>query len=328
MSKIVSPFRGYKHSKIEDAADNFYLQQELEVISSEVNRIEYQDLSYMQVFPLVFDNPPPGAKTYSYIDLDYAGMKVGRSYNDDGGTVNVKRTKNPTNICTRTKVYGFDVGDMQRMRLTGQPLDRELAIASRDVLERTVNDLCWNGDDEESIPGFLTNADIPSAAVADGAVGGGTAKTWAAKTTAEIIKDIRTCYQSIITATKGKAGKGRAMAPNAMLLAATHYAELALRPRDTGTDETLLGFLERALQRLSPGFQIISCEELVGSGSGATDEFVLYRRDPRVLGQVYPLPYTEQPPEDEGFMVKIRCHIQHGGVVVRQPLAIARRRGI
>jgi hypothetical protein len=321
MNKHKHPAADFRHSKLDDAA-NLFLPLQLEKLSSKVNLIRYPDLTYMRAFPLAVDLPAPGQTSYAYADEDISGSaaQAGASYSDKGPRVGISRKKNTSPVVPITAHYGFNLGEIESAMRLGMSLNQSGARAARRLIEQTMDTRCWNGDASLNIPGFLTGG-ITADQVA---AGGGGSRLWANKTAAEIVADIRTAYQAILTAINGVSG----IRPNRLALPATQRADLALRPRDSGTDETVLAFLLRTLKTYDPNFDIVETQALVGSGTGTTDEFALFRAEPEVLGQVLVKPYSELPPQEDGYDVVIHCSGEHGGVVVLQPKACGRFRGI
>jgi hypothetical protein len=315
------PAKGFRVSRL-DAASNLFLPLELQRISSVVNERIYPDLTWAQAFNFVDDPPAPGDSSYAYADGDSAIGTTGTSYADTGSGVSREVRKNTSPIVPITQHYGWTLDQIANAAKVGRPLQPALALACRRAIEEEIDNRAWLGNAGLGIPGFLASTSgINSAQVAAGGAG---PRTWASKTADEIIADINSALQTVNTATKG----AKSVRPNRLALPSTLYMEIAMRPRASGSDQTILSFLMGTLKAFDPGFEIVDTEKLVGSGTGGTNEFAVYRKDPRVLGHVVAKLYTELPPQEVDYTVKINASAETGGVVVLQPLACGRFRGI
>ncbi len=300
--------------------DALHFQRELEHLSATVHMTEFQELTAEQAFPMAPDMPPPGAESYAWPELEIlATGGAGKGYGSLGGAGEVTRAKVSTPLRVYTSHYGYDIGDQQRAALHNMPLSTYKAIAAKRIIAQDVNSDVWNGNANMNIPGLLSNASIP---IARTVVGSGGTRPWATKTADEIEKDLVDSLMTHIASLKAVKG----LYPNRLAVPSSRYARLAATKRATGTDTTLLQYLELILKAATgdSSFQITSHPEMeVGSSAmSALPFFMFYRHDPMVAGRVQALPFSELAAQLLGFQTVVPCHAQGGGLVVFKPLAI------
>jgi hypothetical protein len=118
----------------------------------------------------------------------------------------------------------------------------------------------------------------------------------------------------------------RSLYPNRLALPSSRYSYIATVRRASGTDTTLLTYLQNTLKAATqqPDFQIVSAPELENGGTATSSKpyFIWYRYDQMVAGRVLALPFSELAAQLHGFQTVVPCHAQAGGLVVFKPLAL------
>jgi len=299
-------------------ADAIAFERHLEHLSTQAHLAVYPDLSGTMLLPLAPDQPPPGATSYAWPEVEMlVGGSSGSGYSGLGPAVEVNASKESTPIGTFTSHYGYDIGEQQRAKL-GYPLESLKGVAARRIIEQDINTAIWTGDTKRGLPGVLTDANIVKTNVA---VGASLSRLWANKEADEIQTDVQTEVTAIEAATKGN----KALRPNRLALPSSRYSQLAMMKRSNGTDITVLQFLQMVLAAATQqtDFQITSHSEMeTGAGGGSDAWGLLYRFDPMVAGRIMALPFSELAPQQIGFGYIVPCHAQAGGVAVFKPLAM------
>jgi hypothetical protein len=295
-----------------DANESIFFARQLEYIKSQTYDIKYPALSALSLFP-IDTSAGPGAKTITYRQYDTVGMaKVIASYANDLPRADVVAKEFTSNVRGIGDSYGYDVQEIRYASMTGTPLESRKAAAARRAHDQKINVLAWAGDTEHGLPGFLTNANIPGYTVpADGT---GSSKLWTAKTADLIIRDVNAIINQVLTQSKG------VHAANEVWLPIAQYALISSMPRGTGTDQTVLSFL----QANNPGVTFKRVVELDNAmSSGTLDTMVAIENTAENLGLQVPMPFMQHSPQQKGLAFEVPCESRYGGVIVYYPLAMA-----
>lgn len=300
-----------------DAGETAYFARELEHVKATTYDVKYPELKARSHFP-VSGNAGPAAESITYYQYDQVGMaKIIGSYAKDLPRADVRGKKFTSPIESIGLSYGYSLQDVRAAAATGKPLEQRKANAARRGTEQTINDLAYNGDADYGIPGFLTNANIPVATVANNAAA--TSTLWANKTPDEIVADMHDLANGIVALTKG------AEVPTTLLLPITQYNLIAAKRMGDGSDKTILKFFLES----SPYIKEVDwSNELDGAGTAGADIMVAYRRDPDALTLELPQDFEQLPVQEKGLEFEVPCHARVGGVIVYYPLSASIGEGI
>jgi len=295
-----------------DANESIFFARQLEHVKSQTYDIKYPELSALNLFP-IDTSAGPGAKTITYRQYDTVGMaKIIASYANDLPRADVVAKEFTSNIRGIGDSYGYDVQEIRYASMSGTPLESRKAFAARRAHDQKINQLAWAGDTEHGLPGFLTNSNIPGYTVpADGT---SSSKLWTAKTADLIIRDVNGIINQVLTQSKG------VHAANEVWLPIAQYALISSMPRSTGSDQTVLQFL----QLNNPGVTFKRVLELDNAmSSGTLDTMVAIQNTPENLGLQIPMPFMQHSPQQKGLAFEVPCESRFGGVVVFYPLCAA-----
>jgi len=295
-----------------DANESIFFARQLEHIKSQTYDIKYPALSALSLFP-VDTSAGAGAKTITYRQYDTVGMaKVIANYANDLPRADVVAKEFTSNVRGIGDSYGYDVQEIRYASMTGTPLESRKAAAARRAHDQKINALAWAGDAEHNLPGFLTNANIPGYTVpADGT---GSSKLFSTKTADLIIRDINGIINQVRTQSKG------VHMANELWLPIAQYALISSMPRGTGTDQTVLKFL----QENNPGVTFRSVLELDNAMSGGTlDTMVAIEKSIDNIQLNIPMPFMQHSPQQKGLAFEIPCESRFGGITVTYALAMA-----
>lgn len=295
-----------------DANESIFFARQLEHIKSQTYDIKYPALSALSLFP-VDTSAGAGAKTITYRQYDSVGMaKVISSYSGDLPRSDILAKEFTSNVRGIGGSYGFDVQEIRYASMTGTPLESRKAAAARKAHDQKINALAWAGDADHGLPGFLTNANIPGYTVpADGT---GSSKLFSTKTADLIIRDINGIINQVRTQSKG------VHMANELWLPIAQYALISSMPRGTGTDQTVLKFL----QENNPGVTFRSVLELDNAMSGGTlDTMIAIENNANNYGLQLPMPFMQHSPQQKGLAFEVPVESRFGGVIFYYPLCAA-----
>lgn len=295
-----------------DANESIFFARQLEHIKSQTYDIKYPALSALSLFP-VDTSAGAGAKTITYRQYDTVGMaKVIANYANDLPRADVVAKEFTSNVRGIGDSYGYDVQEIRYASMTGTPLESRKAASARRAHDQKINALAWAGDTDHGLPGFLTNGNIPGYTVpADGT---GSSKLWSAKTADLIIRDVNGIINQVLTQSKSVHSATEVWLPVAQ------YALISSMVRSTGSDQTVLKFL----QENNPGVTFKKVVELDNAmSSGTLDTMVAIENTPDNLGLQIPMPFMQHSPQQKGLAFEVPCESRFGGCIVFYPMAMA-----
>lgn len=295
-----------------DANESIFFARQLEHVKSQTYDIKYPALSALNLFP-IDTSAGAGSKTITYRQYDTVGMaKVIANYANDLPRADVVAKEFTSNIRGIGDSYGYDVQEIRYANQTGTSLEARKAAAARRAHDQKINALAWAGDADHGLPGFLTNANIPGYTIpADGT---GTSKLFSTKTADLIIRDVNGIINQVLTQSKG------VHAANELWLPIAQYALISSMPRSTGSDQTVLQFL----QANNPGVTFKPVLELDNAmSSGTLDTMVAIENTIDNIQLNIPMPFMQHAPQQKGLAFEVPCESRFGGVTITYPLAMA-----
>lgn len=257
----------------------------------------------------------PGAEAIVYAQYDMTGIaRIIANYADDLPRADVKGKEFTAKVKSVGNSYGYSIQEIRAAMYAGLPLEQRKANAAARAQRETWNQIAFFGDAEHGLPGWLTNANIPSAFVTVGAEGG---TEWSTKTPDEILKDMNDLVNGIVDLTNG------AEQPDTLVLPITQHSHIASTPRTSGTDTTILDFFLKN----NPFIKNVEwANEL--SSTACTDLFsgeimVAYKKDPDKFTLEMPQMFEQFPPQERGLEYIVPCHSRIAGVLSYYPLSQA-----
>lgn len=306
-----------------------FTRQQLEYLQQEVVRQDFPELLMASGAAVNVSNEvPAGAETYSYEILTAVGTAaVLANGATDIPMVNAYAEKRVGFVRTIANGYELTVEDLEAAEYAGKNVNTEMAIAAREVMERKVDLLYYNGDSNYNLLGFLGYPNVPSYTILnDGAQNGGTDSTqWQHKTAEQIYRDLREFATATRTATNGVEN------PEVIALPQAQFDQVMQTPYPTNSasGETIGSFFLKA-QRMSPsGVQsIIPMPYLAGQGTGGADMMVSYRKRPDKVKAHMPLDFEQRAPQERDLSYRTICRMRVGGIQVTKPLSMRYAEGI
>lgn len=292
-----------------DANESIFFARELEVIKARTYDIKRPMLSALDLIP-VDTSAGAGAEYITYRQYDAVGTaKIIANYANDLPRADVVAKEFSSPVRGIGNSYGYSVQEIRAATMTGKPLDAKKAAAARRAQDELVNKFAWAGDSASGLPGFLSNANIPTYTVpADGT---GSSKTWASKTADLILRDMNAMVTTPSVTSKG------VHRVNELWLPLQQYNYIAQTIRSTTSDLTIL----EAFQRGNPGVTVRPVVELEGAGAGSTNRMVALERSEENFHIELPMPFTQHSVQQKGLEFEVPCESRFGGVVVTYPIA-------
>lgn len=300
-----------------DANESLFFARQLEYIKAQTYDIKRVPLGAMTLMP-VSTSTPEGATTITYRQYDTVGIaKVIANYGNDLPRADVvgKEFINP--IRTIANAYGYNTQEIRSAQFAGVNLTGKKANAAARAHYEKINQLAFSGDVEHGLPGFLTNPNIPSVTLA--ADGTGSSKTFASKTSAQIVRDVNLLINQVIIQSKGF------HRPNQVWLPITAYTQmLSTQNSINAGDTTIMGFLRANF----PGIEFKSVIEMTGAGAGGVDR--MYAMDNSMDNWQLELPMMVKTsaPQAQGLEFVVPMESRFAGVIVEYPLAFAYADGV
>lgn len=301
-----------------DDNEGIYFGTELTRIKQKSYDKLYPMLRARDVLPVSYE-ADPGDETIKFYQFDIVGFaKIAHTYGiGDFPLADIKGKEFISNIKSLTAGFSYNIQEIRAAAKVNRPLPERKAASARRAIMYLENNIAFFGDDANRLGGFLTNPNVPVGAVAADGLSNGTA--WSSKSPDQIIRDVNVAIREIPVNTKG------VEYPNTVLLPINQYELIASTPRSSLSDTTILAFLKG----VHPNIEFASLPfELTGTGSGVTDQMVVYTRDPDKLTLEVPQEFEQGEPTLEGMRYTIPCHQRSGGVIIYYPLSINIKYGI
>lgn len=299
-----------------DANDLAILTRQAEFVRGKVFEVKMASLLALGFVPLATDIPSWATNVVEIV-YDSAGQAtiVGNG-SDDVRRTDVIASEQYSKIFSLAASYGFSLMDIRTALGTGVPLQERKGLVARRVIDTAVDEiiatgkLASAGQNNTGLTGLMNAAAVPIVASSAG--------SWATAITtdagkANIIQEVNSLIVTPSQATK------QIFATSQVVMAPQKYDLLALTPRSSVSDTTLLEYLKI----VNPGVQFDKWHRLTAAGAGGKDRTLAYAKTSEVLEGILPLQFEQLPPQIKNFDTIILCHARCGGVNIHHPNAMA-----
>lgn len=294
-----------------DAAESAYIARQLEFMRQGVLEVQYPELKGARLIPIDIAIDP-GAAAYTYQVSDHVGQAlVTADLASEPPRADVKGSESTQVIRSIIIAYGYSIQEARAAMFAKTPLVPRKAMAARDIMERTIDDIWFLGHAAMGLKGLLNQSNTTSFTVSTS--GSGT-KAWDAnKTPDEIIADMNGAVNKVVSESK------EVFQPDTMLLPLSTFTYISTRRMGDGDASTILQhFLKN-----SPYVKTVEATHKLESNAGWTGKRgMVYRKDPNFIAGLLPQPFEQLPPQATAYELITPCHARTGGVVVYQPKAI------
>ena len=297
-----------------DAAQSVFFTRQLEFIRAEVHDVLYPELQSRQILP-VDSSAGDGIDTIVSRQEDSVGeVKVITDYADDLPRSDVFAQETTYPVRDLGGSFGYSIREIRAAARAGVDLSGRKARSARKSMETALDTIGATGDANAGLPGFINNALITPASVAN--PGGGTA--WSTKTPAQILVDLNEIVATPLSTTNG------IHVPNTILLPLAEYT-LISQTRMTDLDVTILKFFLSVSPHITA---IVPWYKLNGAGAGATNRMISFDRSPDVVQLVIPTEFEMFDPQLRNLEYVVVTRQVTSGVHIHRPGAITFRDGI
>lgn len=313
-----------------DKADSFFsdaqvgyafLSPQLLRIESEVYMTKYPSFDITRFMPVDSsgDMWDVGTLVYSMDQVGQAEFLAGGAF--DMPYASAQMSQATRNFHLAAIGYEWNTQELQRAAKLGRSLSSDKALAAGLAADRFIYGIAMTGktprgENEKGWTGFVNDANVPSAQVAND--GTGPSRLWSAKTPDQILRDINEALTAVET------NSGETMVADTLVLPTSAYNDIATK-RVTDTGATILSFLQ-ANNLAGERLNIIKSRALETAGTGNTRRLVAYANNPQVLKFHLPGPHQFLPAFQKASMVYEVAGIMNvGGTEVRLPKGIAYR---
>lgn len=318
MLYLDSTVKFHLDNQIKDGTSLFFQRSLTQVLAKSYD-VLYADLQARSLFP-VSNEVNEGATTLKYRVYDRVGLaKFIGGYAKDLPRADAfgKEVTSPLKVSGVS--FGYNTEEIRNAQFAGQPLEQRKANAARRATEELFDDTAWFGDADTGLPGFLTNPNITTTTVVDGAGGD---SEWSTKTPDEILDDVNDLFGDIFESTLMKEK------PNTLLLPVSQWSFISSTRLATGTDTTILQYIVNNSPYIASADDIKPVNELNGAGTAGADIMVAYDKNPDKLQFHIPMEQKFLPVQMKGLEFIIPSEAKTGGVVIYYPASVSIGEGI
>ncbi len=299
-----------------DANESVFFARQLEHVKSQTYDIKRAALNALKLMPVSMETPE-GAATVTYRQYDSVGMaKVVAAYANDLPRADVKGKEYSVNIRSIANAYGYSVHEVRAAIFAGINLNSRKAMAAVKAQEELINKIAFAGDAEHGLVGLVSNSNVPAVTLA--ADGTGSAKTFETKTAAQIVRDVNSVINKIVSQSKGVHRATEVWMP------IEQYSLIATTQNSAASDKTILEFLRAA----NPGVEFYPVVELDGAGAAGADRMYALENSPENWQLEIPMMIRQYAPQQKGLEFEVPVESRCGGVIIEYPLAMAYADGI
>jgi len=293
-----------------DANETAILDRQLKYVETQTYDIQYPELRHRKYIPQD-TSVPAGAESILY--RQYARVqnaKIIADFADDIPFADVIANEFPIPVKTVGSAFKYSLRDLEHAAFSGVPLDALRAAAARDSIEFELDDIATMGRSEVGLLGLVNNPNVDVIGV--DTLGGHT--LWSAKTAQEIISDLAKISGYVVTKTK------HIYNVNTILMGTALFQIIKNMPFSSTSDRTVLEWFKAN----NGGVEIDGWHKLdTANAAGTGPRIVAYYKDPRVLQEKNPLPFTQLPPQAKALAFIVYCRALTAGVHIYQPGAVA-----
>ncbi len=306
----------------QDDGDGLFFERQLEAVETRLFFKKLRELKFRRLIPTTNRHGPGAASITYYFYTKFGIAKIIANPSDDLPRVDVAATRHSVNVRVAADAFGFSTQELRNAQFANVPLETFRADAARRAMNELMSDIAWNGDSVYGLGGVLSNENVSNTQVA-AAAAGTNSRVWGVdKTPLEVVNDVGDRITAIVSGTK------EIHQPDTLLLPIDKLRFIS----NTPMSETFpLITIRKYLMDPDNGFGITMLEglpELTDSGTGSTDQGLLYENDDEVLENLIPMEMITHPPQRRNLQFEIPVEAEIAGVVIRYPLALGKFYGI
>lgn len=303
-----------------------FFERELEHRKAKSYDVLKAPLKGMELIP-VSSEAGTGAETITYEQYENTGIaKVIANYAADMPRADVKGKEFTARIRSIGDAFGYSLQEIRAAMFAGKPLEQRKANAAVRAMQEKWDHVIFYGDATYGLQGWLTNVNIPSAAVKNDGDASGTTFTSKLSDPSKIVRDLNKLVHDVLDTTN------EVEKPNTIVLPVAQRSLLATTRMDSGTDTTILKFF---LENNGYVDQVIGSNRLKAASLAAAgvtrfsgDIMIAYDRNPDKVTFEMPQPFEQLPVQERNMEFVVNCHSRVGGVLIYYPLSMNIGEGI
>lgn len=295
-----------------DDASAFYFQEELTTKLPETFLTAYADLNGPKLIPIKSTiNPMSGDRFGEYDIMDMAGKpkwQGDRTTDKPFADAKIKRYK--YQVYKRELLFDFSSEDIAYASRGNRSLVDSKRLSTIQSHAQDTNQLMFFGDydkflQDDKFFGWLNHPLITKIEVAAATTG----KTWSVKTGLDMVRDLNTAIDTILTSTNNTE------VPDTIALPLAQYRLLQTTQVGNGLDTAMDFFM-----KTNPGINVEAANELKGAyPTGNKDIFVCYKkRDMNFWFDTYNLQFSEIFQQSIDLFT-VKAEVWHGGILLIRP---------
>lgn len=286
-----------------DSAEGMFVARQLEFVRAGLYMIQYPDLKAQSLMP--FDMAiNTGAESHVVRSVDRAGqVLVTKSLAGQMPMLKMNVTEAQTSFFSLVLGYEYTIQDGRNAIYAGLPLPTMLAEATREEMERKLDDIAFVGDVTSGTLGLLTQSGGVTYTVPT--TGAGASASWDNKTATQILLDLNGAPDQVYTASKEKE------ICDTMVLPTTRKRVISTMKVGDGTAATVLQYFllnQEFIKTVESTYKSESNTNWTGKRGCA------YKNDKKKLAVTVPQPFEQFQPVTEHASVTTMCHMRTGGL--------------
>lgn len=296
-----------------DADVSYFLDQQLESISEKIYA-DFPDMRYASIVP-VDSSDDEGADEVGYTMYTHTGISEIISAGDaDSPGVDTTGQKFKMPVFEMGNHFSYTRKEARNAKFAGVPLESDKVDASALAVEQHHDDIAMIGDGSKGrrfggMYGVVFHPNVTKMVAP---------KTFATSTAAEILAEFADIYKRIISDTK------QIHRPDTWAISQDLKA-LFQGIMVTGTSVSVWERLKATYSDMNweTHYRLADVEKNpTTSAVEATAALICYKRQPRVLKYIKPMPWRLLPAVPTGRKTRVESESSSAGVMVKQPLAV------
>lgn len=259
----------------------------------------------------VDNETPEWADSVSYEIYDTVGMaKIIAAYSDDLPRADIRGVEKVVPVVTLGNSFGYTTKDLRTALNNRTNLPVLRAVAARTHVARKENSLKIRGDTAYGMFGLINHPNITDVAQVTG--------NWGTATGDQIVDDLNALINAIITQSNGT------HTPNRLGVSSLTRSRMATKRMSGAQQTTVMQFFREQF----PEIDIVVVEELRAQGAAGSEVVIAAEMNATNYHYKAAMPFRQHPPQARNLEFVVPCEARTAGLVVMQPLSLAKMDGV
>lgn len=291
-----------------DAAENLYVEKELEHLIPEMFEVEFEATSARGLLPV--NNVPAGADEVVWHQLKKTGLaRFVANYADDIPMSDAFIEEFKAKMKSIAAAFDITIQDVNAGMMTGKSIEPIRSQAAMEAYLQLEDEVLWLGYAHFGFKGLANLANAVTYTVpADGT---GSSTLWTTKTKLLIARDIFGLEHAVYEATKQRETPKRLVLP-------LSRKPIFNEPLQSGSDTTLAKYV---LDNASFLKEMVFSTRVETAGAGSTKRMIAYDPNKSKLQALISDP-SPLPPQAKNLTTRVPIHGRCGGVIAPKPMSV------